>query len=156
MYKKIMATLDGSVNAECVLPYAEDLNKKYGAEVILLSVLEPIVTMNDEQSPTADAWRQLEAVQKRLASDRQQYLSQKEKELRDKGVKVRSVVLSGGKAAEQIIDYAKKEGVDAIVIATHGHSGAGRWAYGHVAEKVVRGATVHTMLVRCALPPGAI
>lgn len=149
MYKKILATLDGSSNAECTLPYAEDFSKKYGAQVVLLGVVEPIVTLDDEHH-TAYEDRQIEALQQSLGGSLKRYLDNKEKELKAKGVNVRSLLLMG-KPAEQIVDYASKEGVDLILIATHGRSGRTNWAYGSVAEKVLRGASAHTMLVRC--PP---
>ena len=150
MYKRVLATLDGSANAECALPYAEDLAKKYGAEVTLLSVAEPL-TVKDDELYIAAAERQLEAAQQILSTNLRGYLSQKEKELKDKGLEVRSVLLSG-KAADQIVDYASKEGFDLVIMATHGRSGIAKWAYGSVADKVLRGATNHTMLVRCPVP----
>lgn len=53
-----------------------------------------------------------------------------------------------GPAAETIIDYAREHPIDLIVIATRGRSGPRRWAYGSVADKVLRGTDLPVLLVR--------
>jgi K+-sensing histidine kinase KdpD len=54
-----------------------------------------------------------------------------------------------GPVAESIIDYAKENNIDLIIISSHGRSGLGRWVYGSIAEKVLRGARCcSTWLVR--------
>jgi nucleotide-binding universal stress UspA family protein len=52
-------------------------------------------------------------------------------------VQVRSVVLAGN-PSDEITRVAEEEGVDLIVIATHGHTGWRRFVFGSVAERVVR------------------
>lgn len=41
MFEKVLVPLDGSELAEAVLPYVEDLGKRYAAEIILLQVVSP-------------------------------------------------------------------------------------------------------------------
>lgn len=53
-----------------------------------------------------------------------------------------------GKPPEQIIEYAKKEGNDLILMGTHGRSGLQRMWLGSVAERVVRMAPCPVMIVR--------
>ncbi|MFD1511780.1 universal stress protein [Halomarina rubra] len=47
-----------------------------------------------------------------------------------------------------IVDYAEREGVDLLVMATHGRRGLDRYLLGSVTEKVVRTASVPVMTVR--------
>jgi nucleotide-binding universal stress UspA family protein len=54
-----------------------------------------------------------------------------------------------GKPYVEIVRYAEEEGADMIVISTRGQSGFSRWLLGSVADRVVRGATVPVLLVRC-------
>jgi nucleotide-binding universal stress UspA family protein len=56
-----------------------------------------------------------------------------------------------GRAAEAIVEFAEKEGVDLIALSTHGRSGVSRWFFGSVAEKVLRATHLPLFLVR---PPG--
>ncbi|MDW7712108.1 MAG: universal stress protein [Deferrisomatales bacterium] len=58
-----------------------------------------------------------------------------------------------GRAAEAIADYTAREGVDLLLMATHGRSGVGRWLMGSVAERVLHASCVPVLLVR---PPTCI
>lgn len=53
-----------------------------------------------------------------------------------------------GPAADVIIDTAANQGMDLIAMCSHGRSGISRWVYGSVAEKVLRGATCATFILR--------
>jgi len=53
-----------------------------------------------------------------------------------------------GQPAEEIISYASESGCEVIVMSTHGRSGIGRWVYGSVADKVLRGSATPVLLVR--------
>ena len=46
------------------------------------------------------------------------------------------------------MEYADKEHLGLIVMATHGQSGIKRWALGSVADKVVRATTRPVILAR--------
>ncbi|OPY08840.1 MAG: Stress response protein NhaX [Syntrophaceae bacterium PtaB.Bin095] len=67
--------------------------------------------------------------------------------LRSEGMKVNAEVLEG-ETAHTIIDYAKENHVDLIVIATHGYKGVKRVMFGSVALKVLHDAHVPVLLIR--------
>jgi nucleotide-binding universal stress UspA family protein len=75
-----------------------------------------------------------------------------EQSLKEKGFKVKAES-SLGKPAEEIVNYANKNKVDLIVMASHGRSGISRWAYGSVAEKVLRSSCVPVLLIKV---PGCV
>jgi nucleotide-binding universal stress UspA family protein len=52
-----------------------------------------------------------------------------------------------GAPPELILDTAKAENVDLIVMSTHGRSGLNRLLYGSVAEAVLRGAHLPVLLI---------
>jgi universal stress protein A len=52
------------------------------------------------------------------------------------------------KPAKAIVDFAKKEDVDIIVLGTHGRSGFGRMLMGSIAESVMRHADCPVVTVR--------
>ncbi len=60
---------------------------------------------------------------------------------------MRSEVLVG-KATDTIVDYAKKNPFDLIVMATHGRSGLGRLVYGSVAVNLLNGVSNPIFLVK--------
>ena len=75
------------------------------------------------------------------------YLGNAEKVLHEAGFKT-STQSGLGKPAEEIVNYTVQNGVDLIVMATHGRSGVTRWAFGSIADKVLRSSPVPVMIVR--------
>lgn len=53
-----------------------------------------------------------------------------------------------GSPADEIVEFAKREGVDMIVMASHGRTGLLRFLMGSVAERVVREAACPVVTVK--------
>lgn len=154
MYNKVLVPLDGSELAESVLPHVDSIAKGCGAaEVVFLRVVAPfraLTTGNFEGYVfPEDEVNRINASTERKAK---QYLDEVAKRFKAGGVKVTPVVVVG-EAGASIADYATKNGVALIVIATHGRSGVSRWVWGSVADKVLRSACVPVLMVRT---PGCI
>lgn len=148
MYQKIMVPLDGSKLAECVLPHVEAIAKGCGvSNVIFVRVVEPVL------KPTGDDYFPLEEDRKLFKFDRKaaakDYLKQVVSRLKYDGVKIQAEVIVG-KAAESLIDYAEKNGVDLIAIATHGRSGVSRWVWGSVADRILHSTCAPVLVVQPA------
>jgi nucleotide-binding universal stress UspA family protein len=56
-------------------------------------------------------------------------------------------LISGDDAAEALVEYAGKEGVRMVVMATHGRSGFERWKLGSITERVVRHSPVPVTVI---------
>ncbi len=152
MYQKILVPLDGSEMAECVLPHVEAIAQGCGARSVLFVRTAdpvPIPTGGEELAFGADTWRQIEAEHRATAS---KYLEHLVERVKYAGIEVSSEVLTG-RPADSIADFADQNGVDLIIIATHGRSGVSRWVMGSVADRVLRSACVPVMMVRA---PGCI
>ena len=67
------------------------------------------------------------------------------------GVEAKGQVLIGY-AAEEILNRAKEERADIIVMGTHGRKGIDRILFGSVAEKVVKNATMPVLTIRPSEP----
>lgn len=63
------------------------------------------------------------------------------------GVDITPVVISGGDVAQAIVEYAEREGVDLIALATHGRSGFKHMVLGSVTEDAVRRSKVPVMVL---------
>ncbi len=133
MYRKILVPLDGSEIAESILPHVKDIAVTHQAEVILLGVLPATGVL-----PSAAEREMMEA---------RNYLSSVEKRLQQQGVNARFTIRHGEDAAE-ITDYAEVNDIDLIAMSSHGQGGIGRWIFGSVAEKVLRGTNKPILLVR--------
>lgn len=145
--KKVLVPLDGSLLAERVLPHVEALAKPANGavEVTLLRVSEPPVSLGPEQTRS---WSRL--IEEHLMDAgkiAEEYLALVGVRLANHGISANSEVLVG-EPASQIADYAARRDFDLIAIASHGHSGITRWAYGNVADRIVRGAPCDVFLVR--------
>ena len=152
MYKKILVPLDGSELAECVLPHVEAIAKGCGVEsVVFLRVVEPFRMVSSGEGSSLSA-KDVERINSENKAAAESYLNQLASRTKYDGVAVQSEVING-KAAESIAEYATKNSVDLIAIATHGRSGVSRWVWGSVADRVLRSACVPVLMVRA---PGCV
>jgi nucleotide-binding universal stress UspA family protein len=150
--RTMLVPLDGSKLAESVLPHVEALAKQCGDElcdVVLLRVCEPPVISTDYPEAIMElSWEehveQEKAWHKRAG---ERYLAEVGKRFSDAGLRVRSEVLLG-RPIDEIIEYANKNPINLIILATHGRTGVVRWAYGQVTDKVLQRSTSPIFLVR--------
>ena len=138
MYERVLVPLDGSQLAEAALPYAKGLAERMGSEIVVACVEEFSLNNALEHMPEPQSNEV-----KPIKYSAERYLET----LAVKAPEVRSVILIGH-PAEAIVEYADKEKIGLIVMATHGRSGIKRWALGSVADKVVRASNRPVMLIR--------
>ena len=148
MYHKILVPLDGSELAECVLPHVEAIAKGCGVkEIKFLRVIEPW-----RDHPHYYTTQPLLQIMSELKVDAESYLDKVVNDNKYEDVDTKSEVIEG-KAADIIADYATKENIDLIIIATHGRSGVSRWVRGSVADRILHSACVPVLLIRA---PGCV
>ena len=70
------------------------------------------------------------------------------RQVSNKNVKVRTELGSGGDVGMELVRIAKNEQADLIVIATHGMTGWREFAFGTVAEKVLKQGECPVLLLR--------
>jgi nucleotide-binding universal stress UspA family protein len=146
MYNKILVPLDGSELSECSLSHLKAIAKGcHVPEVVLLRVVEPL-SSNEAAAlveARSDLVSQVEDAKKSEALD---YISSTAKGLENEGFSVRGEITLGN-AAEEILGYAGKNAIDLIIMSTHGWSGLTRWAFGSVADRVIRNSSVPVMMM---------
>jgi len=161
--RKILVTTDLSEFSLAAFEYASTASIFFNAEIFLLYVYEgspvrPVMTTGRDSHAEAEG-----AGHTKLHGDREPrghaHFTEEEalKALREfvkdsvtSGLNVNTVVRCGT-PAEEIIRYAEHEGVDLIVIATHGRTGLRHIMMGSVAEKIVRHSNIPVLSVK----PGA-
>jgi nucleotide-binding universal stress UspA family protein len=129
-FNRLLVTLDGSVNAERVLPYAISVAKTFDSEIILFSAPEG----HDEEEASVNI------------KSTETYLSHVLARLQADGV-VAQAIVKGSDAASAIIDISQEEEVDLIMMTTHGLGGLDRFMLGSVADRVVRHTVPPVFLV---------
>jgi len=147
-FSKILVGTDFSDDSSFALDYAEEVARKFAAEIIVVHVDQPLtpVMMTPELGPSMDL-----GVMDRIAEE-QRLLAQRELDkivlrLRDGGLKARSLLKVGSPFVE-VVRAARNEGADLIVIGTHGRTGLAHVLMGSVAERVVRKASCPVLTVR--------
>ncbi len=153
MHQNILVPLDGSELAECVFPHLRALVRPGHTHVHLLSVLT--LGLGDRTVALLTTYPpglQLSTtVMARAQVELRSYLQGVAARVREWGAVVRYEVREGN-PAEEILRYAEEQGIDLILMGTHGLSGLGRWVYGSVADRVLRGAPCPVLLVRPQRP----
>ncbi len=143
---RILVTLDGSEFSERAIDHAVALGQPFGAEYVLLMVLEPpypVVDPNGLMVVPLDP-----EAERKLRASAQRYLEGHAARLRQRGFKVATQVADGLPVARTILAEADRIGADLIAIASHGVGGLQRVLVGSVTDKVVRGATHPVLVVR--------
>ena len=152
--KKILSPIDFSELSMEAMRGAMELAKDVGAEVHLVHIIAPHhvfiplpLATNAEQSRElareAAMLEQAEAELNRLKKD----------EFGDsKKVATHTEV---GNPATKLVDYAKRNEIDLIMLATHGRTGAEHLVIGSVAEKLVRYAPCSVLVYRRRKPTTA-
>jgi len=137
MISHILAPLDGSPLAECVLPHVWAVASAEKARVTLLHVLEP-------QAGALHAIDMLDWIlQKREA---QVYLDSVAHLLDEQGLQV-ATAISEGPPADCVIEFAQSNDVDLVALSTHGRSGLSGWNVSSVVQKIILRSFKSTLLV---------
>lgn len=153
MYSKVMVPLDGSSVAECVLPHVEGFIAGCRPKAIaLVQVIEPAPAKFDDTASISSTSRAILTESIRIIEEKRratalEYLNSKARQLEQTEVTVTAEVLEG-RVAESLSDYAESNGIDLIIIATHGRSGISRWVRGSIADRVLRSSPVPVLIVR--------
>ena len=143
--RSILLPTDFSECGNYALSYAASLARTFGASIICVNVIEPIVPTvgysgMTEPLPIADITEQLEDSAERELPK----LAECDE---CSGIDVEELVVHG-EAASEIVRVAKERDVDLIVISSHGRTGLGRILFGSTAESVVRHASCPVLVVK--------
>jgi universal stress protein A len=137
---RILVPVDFSEHSQAALRYALAFAAKFDAAVTLVHIVEQTVYPGDWMYPplaTSDF-----AVEKR-----EQLLGKLQELTAGADVSAKHIVRIG-RAWQEVIEIAKDEKCDLIIIATHGYTGLKHVLLGSVAEKIVRHAPCPVLSVR--------
>ena len=140
----VLVATDFSDTSESALSYGREFARTFGATLHVLHVIENAMMWIGPEAAGVDfvqlhaeveagAWNTLNRIV--TSEDREQ-------------LKAVAAVRTGNSPAFEIAGYAKAEGIDMIVMGTHGRGMMGHLLMGNVAEKVVRIAPCPVLTVR--------
>lgn len=144
MYTHILVPLDGTSLAEQVLPHVQALAGIGSKPMLTLLKAVPREYPDIVEGETTNA---VVDPMERLLAEARQYLERVAWPLKREGHTVRTEVVVR-QPAEAVLEFAQREGVDLIAIATHGRAGLGRLMHGSVTETIMHGTPAPMLVVR--------
>ena len=143
--KKILTPIDRSGYKEKILAYAVSLGKAWGAELTVIHVIDPGRSVPGGRVKEKEREREEEA--KRQAEVL--LLNTIDPLIRKEGINIKKEVIEESDTVEKaIIDYAKKNNIDVIVIGTKGMTAVEEYFFGSVANAVIHHAHCPVFAIR--------
>jgi len=141
LFNKILIATDGSEYTKNSVDYGIDLAKSTGAKLHAIYVVD---TAAFASIPMDAAWESMYELLRQEGDEATKYVADK---AQAEGLEVERNTIEGH-PADEIIKYAEKNSISAIVMGTLGKSGLDRFLLGSVAEKVVRNSKIPVLVVR--------
>jgi len=145
-YKKVLFCTDFSENSDYAFEFAFGIAKRDDGFLYILHVVPHIP--NQEMLRGYVSEDILRNIQKDLEQELDDnYKGRYTKKIQD-AVRF-EVVTKSGREDKEIIEFAKKEKVDIIIMGTHGKTGIEHVVFGSVAEKVLRRSPFPVFVIPC-------
>ncbi|MGH8057184.1 MAG: universal stress protein, partial [Candidatus Entotheonellia bacterium] len=130
MFQKVLVPLDGSEQADRILPYVSRLARGLNIPVVVMSVVE------SGASSKVD----------RLKVEAEGHLQTVVTQLAGKGIQAEAAVTMG-RPAEEIVRIAERQGCNLIALAMQSKGAAGRGTLGSVTDKVIHASQIPTLTI---------
>ena len=143
MIQRILVPLDGSRLAEQALVPAVRITGRTQGALVLLHAVTPAEWFSMSA-------RDYVARERRHAAE---YLAALAEKLGRNGIGIQERVVTG-EPSRAIVAAAAREKADLIALSTHGRGGAREWAFGSVAERVLRTISQPVLVYRGKAPAG--
>ncbi len=144
MFKRILVPTDGSDITAKAVNTAIELAKLHGAQLLALSVMEPFPYSAVSEIQPVPPQEFIDA-QQRVATQRVEAVTAA---AAAQGLACRGHTVEALHAWEAIIDHAKAEGVDLIVMASHGRRGVAALLLGSETQKVLTHTELPVLVVK--------
>lgn len=144
MYTHILVPLDGSPLAEQILPHVKALAEVGSKPRITLLRAVPREYPDIVEGETTN---EVVNPMERLLAEGRAYLDRVASPLRSEGLDVKTEVVVR-QPADAIVEFANREHVDLVAMATHGRGGLGRWVFGSVTQKIMHLTPAPMLVVR--------
>ncbi len=141
--RRILFPTDFSENADHAWAYALTFAKEFAAEVLLLHVVPPPPRLTETYAVNYDPDGLLEAQRAEATA----LLERQVQAAKEAGLTAEAAIRVGMDYHE-ILEHARAQAVDLIVMGTHGRTGLAHVLLGSVAEKVVRRAPCPVLTIK--------
>ncbi len=141
--KKILITTDLSQYSLAALEAATEIGSQFGSKLYLLYVVDAVPSKHGSAPQEADPHAARRHAEDEGKKRLEEFIHH------NVGAEVRLIpVVRMGSPVDEIRRFAETEGVDVVVIATHGWTGLRHILVGSVAERVVRLSSIPVLTVK--------
>jgi len=140
--EKILFPCDLTGNSIKILPYALSVSEKYDSRIYLLHVVQDVIKWGTFYAPRF-SWERcqkeaLKHAERAMENVCGQHL---------KGCPNFQSIIISGDPVEEILKTIEAEGIDLVIMGTHGRKGLEHAVMGSVAERVVKRSPVPVLVV---------
>jgi nucleotide-binding universal stress UspA family protein len=139
---KVLFPCDLTENSSKVLPYVLSIAEKYNSQIYLLHVVQDLLRWGNVFIPHGST----EVYQKEAMQGAEKAMNR----VCEEGLKgcpnFKRMIVSGDPASK-ILETIQSEGIDLVVMGTHGRKGLEHTIFGSVAENVVKKSPVPVLTV---------
>lgn len=145
MLKHILLATDGSAASDHAAALAVDLARNMGAKLTSLYAVDPYPYLAVGEMSTEGIQYYMAAAQQEAAA-----AHAKVQALCDQGspVALHTLVVEDRAVSKAIVENAKSEGADMIVIGSHGRTGIAKLMLGSITTKVLAESTLPVLVTR--------
>ncbi|MEI6530700.1 MAG: universal stress protein [bacterium] len=149
MFNRILVPVDGSDEAARAVAVAvqEAQHQRPPAEVTLVNVIPPIPMAKAIPGGLDYLHRYLPDLEEDRRNEARRIVTEASRPLQEQGIPVHTVVLEGH-PAEAILNYAREQSQDLIVMGSRGLTGTSEFLLGSVSNAVVHHAGCAVLIVR--------
>ena len=140
-FKKILFPVDLSEVSPKLVPYVREMAAKFDGEIHLLFVARILQHFTSIYVPHPSIYKFEEEMKKGAEKKLQEFT---EEYFKDAPCKAKVIL---GDAAQEVLNYIQSEGIDLVIMGTHGRKGLEHIIFGSVAERVVKHSPVPVLTV---------
>jgi nucleotide-binding universal stress UspA family protein len=139
---KVLFPCDFTENSSKILPYVLSIAEKYNSQIYLLHVVQDLLKWGNVFIPHSST----EVYQKEAMLGAEKAMNRLCEENLQGCPNFKRIIVSGDPASK-ILETIQSEGIDMVVMGTHGRKGLEHAIFGSVAENVVKKSPVPVLTV---------
>jgi nucleotide-binding universal stress UspA family protein len=148
---KVLIGVDDSPHSKATLEFVRKMAWPKETRMLVVSSLAPEATRYGAYEPSAAV--KAAGMVERIREFQQELVTRGQHELTEAGLHAQGRVIEGD-PRETLLEAAKQEGADLIVVGSHGRTGLEKLLMGSVASHIVAHAPCSVLVVRRRAPGG--
>lgn len=149
MFKSLLIATDGSELGNKALEAGLDLARTYGGRVTILTATDPVATgIGSGGFGTMDAGPIIARLEETYKEEADKLLAEAKAKAAAAGIEAKTLHAARMRPADAILEVAKTENADTIIMGSHGRRGFQRLLLGSQASEVLSHASVPVLIIK--------